>query len=322
MDDAIIKKVEDALLKAEINFDARFVENGIVDPSSCVKFPEKYVDDLASAYVNRHLSDDELDMLIGELKTAYERAHVEAGEAVGTVAAQSVGEPGTQMTMRTFHYAGVMELNVTLGLPRLIEIVDARKKIATPTMDIYFTEEKRQDEEFVKTLANKIGKSTVNDVLSDFSLNYADMKVEAVLDERKIEDKRLDLDEILAKIQKNFKKADIKDNLKIIVEPPKREIRELRLLADKFRDLQISGIKDIGKVIIRKDEREWIMHTEGSNLKDILSMEGIDTYRTTTNDIHEIETVLGIEAARQSIINEARNTLENQGLSVVLDTLC
>ena len=301
MDDAIIKKVEDALLKAEINFDARFVENGIVDPSSCVKFPEKYVDDLASAYVNRHLSDDELDMLIGELKTAYERAHVEAGEAVGTVAAQSVGEPGTQMTMRTFHYAGVMELNVTLGLPRLIEIVDARKKIATPTMDIYFTEEKRQDEEFVKTLANKIGKSTVNDVLSDFSLNYADMKVEAVLDERKIEDKRLDLDEILAKIQKNFKKA---------------EIRELRLLADKFRDLQISGIKDIGKVIIRKDEREWIMHTEGSNLKDILSMEGIDTYRTTTNDIHEIETVLGIEAARQSIINEARNTLENQGLSV------
>ncbi len=52
-------------------------------------------------------------------------------------------------------------------------------------MDIYFTEEKRQDEEFVKTLANKIGKSTVNDVLSDFSLNYADMKVEAVLDERK-----------------------------------------------------------------------------------------------------------------------------------------
>ena len=182
MDDAIIKKVEDALLKAEINFDARFVENGIVDPSSCVKFPEKYVDDLASAYVNRHLSDDELDMLIGELKTAYERAHVEAGEAVGTVAAQSVGEPGTQMTMRTFHYAGVMELNVTLGLPRLIEIVDARKKIATPTMDIYFTEEKRQDEEFVKTLANKIGKSTVNDVLSDFSLNYADMKVTAIVE--------------------------------------------------------------------------------------------------------------------------------------------
>lgn len=64
------------------------------------------------------------------------------------------------------------------------------------------------------------------------------------------------------------------------------------------------------------------MHTEGSNLKDILSMEGIDTYRTTTNDIHEIETVLGIEAARQSIINEARNTLKTKVLVLMLDTLC
>jgi len=74
---------------------------------------------------------------LNEIKKAYDRAEVEKGEAVGTVAAQSVGEPGTQMTMRTFHYAGVAELNVTLGLPRLIEIVDARKKISTPTMAIY-----------------------------------------------------------------------------------------------------------------------------------------------------------------------------------------
>ena len=103
-----------------------------------VEFPESYVEDLAAAYIRKNLNDDELDELITKVKSAYDRAHVEAGEAVGTVAAQSVGEPGTQMTMRTFHYAGVVELNVTLGLPRLIEIVDARKKISTPTMDIYF----------------------------------------------------------------------------------------------------------------------------------------------------------------------------------------
>ena len=118
-----------------------------------IDFPESYIDDLSKAYVGKDLSDDELKELIRKLKQAYDRAHVEAGEAVGTVAAQSVGEPGTQMTMRTFHYAGVTELNVTLGLPRLIEIVDARKDIATPTMDIYFDEERRNDEEFVRTLA-------------------------------------------------------------------------------------------------------------------------------------------------------------------------
>ena len=279
-----------------------------------IEFPDSYVKDLASAYVRRDLSDDELEELIYKVKAAYDRAHVEAGEAVGTVAAQSVGEPGTQMTMRTFHYAGVAELNVTLGLPRLIEIVDARKKISTPTMDIYFEEGKNQDEEFVKTLANHIGKSNLNDIISEFYLNYAEMKVEATLDENKIKDKRLDYDTIVQKIEKAFKKSVIKD-YQLTVEPTKPSIRELRLLADKVRDLQISGIKRIGKVIIRKED-EWIIHTEGSNLGDVLEIDGIDKVRTTTNDIHEIEQVLGIEAARKSIINEIKNTLEGQGLSV------
>ena len=146
MEDVIIKiKEVIAQLNEEENLD--------------IAFPDSYIYELAEKYIQRELTDDELCELIRKLKAAYDRAHVEAGEAVGTVAAQSVGEPGTQMTMRTFHYAGVTELNVTLGLPRLIEIVDARKDIATPTMDIYFEDDKRNDEEFVKTLANKIGKT-------------------------------------------------------------------------------------------------------------------------------------------------------------------
>ena len=286
-----------------------------------IEFPKGYVEDLANAYTRRDLTDDELDKLADKLKIAYDRAHVEAGEAVGTVAAQSVGEPGTQMTMRTFHYAGVTELNVTLGLPRLIEIVDARKDIATPTMDIYFEEDKRYDEEFVKTLANKIGKSTINDILDDFNLNYAEMQVEATLSDKKIDERRLVKEDIIQKIEADFKKEKPEINGNLIIIKPKQDgddrhrIRNLRLLADKVRDLQISGVKKIGKVIIRKDE-EWVIHTEGSNLKEILSFDGIDARRTTTNSIREIEDVLGIEAARQSIINEANNTLSEQGLTV------
>lgn len=283
-----------------------------------IDFADSYIEDLAKHYVSRELTDDELRKLIIKLKQAYDRAYVEAGEAVGTVAAQSVGEPGTQMTMRTFHYAGVTELNVTLGLPRLIEIVDAREKIKTPTMDIYFTEDKRDDEEFVRTLANKIGKSTINDILSDFNLNYGTIEVEAVLDNKKIAEKRLDREEIDKKILKTFKNAVINGDHIVLssnVEDSNFIIRDLRLLADKFRDLQISGIKNIGRVIIRRDD-EWIIHTEGSNLKEVLSMDGIDQVRTTTNNIHEIGQVLGIEAARRSIINEAQKTLSEQGLSV------
>ena len=279
-----------------------------------IDFPEKYVEDLAEAYIRRELTDKELDELVDMVKEAYDRAYVEAGEAVGTVAAQSVGEPGTQMTMRTFHYAGVAELNVTLGLPRLIEIVDARKKISTPTMDIYFEEEYQEDEEFVKKLANQIGKSTINDIIKDFNLNYGEMNVQITLDMDKIEDKRLDFEGIMSNIDKTFKKVNKKGNV-LTFEPSKDSIRELRLLSDKVRDLQISGIKNIGKVIIRKEE-EYTLHTEGSNLGAILKIEGIDKKRTSTNDIFEIEQVLGIEAARNAIIHETLATLEGQGLRV------
>ena len=278
-------------------------------------FPESLINEIAAAAERRELTDKELEELIDRIMKAYERAKVEDGEAVGTVAAQSVGEPGTQMTMRTFHYAGVAELNVTLGLPRLIEIVDARKKISTPTMAIYFEEEYRDNEEFIRTIANQIGKSSMTDILKNFNLNYADMNIVVELDLDKINDKRLDLDDIMKRIEKAFKRVEIDNNI-LSFEPPSPSIRELRLLADKVRDLQISGVKNIGKVVISREGQEWAIHTEGSNLGSVLKMEGIDKVRTTTNDIHEVEKVLGIEAARNSIIKEAQTTMEEQGLTV------
>lgn len=282
-------------------------------------FPESLIQEIAEASERHNLKVKELENLVEEIKKAYERAGVENGEAVGTVAAQSVGEPGTQMTMRTFHYAGVAELNVTLGLPRLIEIVDARKKISTPTMAIYFEEEYGTDEEFVRKIANQIGKIVFNDILKDFNVNYANMSMTVEIDEDKVDDKRLEYDVIIAKIEKAFKRVEINKNL-LSFEPTisesKHAIRELRLLADKVRDLQISGVKNIGKVVISKEDLEWVIHTEGSNLGAVLKMEGVDKTRTTTNDIHEIEKVLGIEAARNAIIHEAQSTMEEQGLTV------
>ena len=313
----LIKTLEEELSIEEYNYVPEAISKVLdVIVKNEIKFPPSYIKDLIRVYIKRELTDDELNELVLKVDEAYERAYIEAGEAVGTLAAQSVGEPGTQMTMRTFHYAGVAELNVTLGLPRLIEIVDARKKISTPTMDIYFEEEYKNDEEFVRKLANKIGKSTINDILSDFNLDYGGMQVIVTLDERKIQDRRLDYDSIIAQVEKIFKKVEIEDDYKLTFRPRNPTIREIRLLADKVRDLQISGTKGIGKVIIRKGDDEWIIHTEGSNLKAIFNEEGIDKARSTTNDIHEIETVLGIEAARNAIVYELNRTLSDQGLTV------
>ena len=313
----LIKTLEDELSIEEYDYVPEAISKVLdVIIKNEIKFPPSYIKDLVRVYIKRELTDDELNELVLKVDEAYERAYIEAGEAVGTVAAQSVGEPGTQMTMRTFHYAGVAELNVTLGLPRLIEIVDARKKISTPTMDIFFEDEYKNDEEFVRKLANKIGKSTINDILSDFNMDYANMQVIATLDENKIQQKRLDYDDIIAHVVKQFKKVEIDDYYKLTFRPRNLTIREIRLLGDKVRDLQISGTKGIGKVIIRKGDDEWILHTEGSNLKAIFNEEGIDKARSTTNDIHEIETVLGIEAARNAIVYELNRTLSDQGLTV------
>ena len=313
----LIRTLEDELSIEEYDYVPETISKVLdVIEKNEIKFPPSYIKDLVKVYIKRELTDEELNELVLKVDEAYERAYIEAGEAVGTVAAQSVGEPGTQMTMRTFHYAGVAELNVTLGLPRLIEIVDARKKISTPTMDIFFEDEYKNDEEFVRKLANKIGKSTINDILSDFNMDYANMQVIATLDENKIQQKRLDYDDIIAHVVKQFKKVEIDDYYKLTFRPRNLTIREIRLLGDKVRDLQISGTKGIGKVIIRKGDDEWILHTEGSNLKAIFNEEGIDKARSTTNDIHEIETVLGIEAARNAIVYELNRTLSDQGLTV------
>ena len=86
----------------------------------------------------------------------YMRSVVEAGEAVGVVAAQSVGEPSTQMTLNTFHLAGHSAKNVTLGIPRLREIImTATPKIMTPTMTLKPIEELSgpEGERFAKSIS-------------------------------------------------------------------------------------------------------------------------------------------------------------------------
>lgn len=295
----------------------------VVNENGADYFPIKLVEEISEASERNNLTDDELKTLVLKVKEAYEREEVEPGESVGTIAAQSVGEPGTQMTMRTFHYAGVVELNVTLGLPRLIEVVDARKKISTPTMDIFFADDYKNDEEFIRKMGNKIGKITLNDVIKNFNVNYMDNIITAEIDQDILDECRLELSEVTAVIEKTFKQVKINNNLLSFEttfskdeEKMQQGIRELRLLADKIRDLQISGVKGIGKVVIRHEHNEWVIHTEGSNIGAILKIDGVDIVKTTTNDIFEIEKVLGIEAARNAIIHELYTTMEEQGLSV------
>ncbi len=279
------------------------------------KVSEKVYEDLKEALREIKVTKEELDEIIAETIRRYKYSMVEPGEAVGVVAAQSMGEPSTQMTMRTFHYAGVAELNVTLGLPRIIEIVDARKQPSTPSMTIYLEEEYAKDREKAKQIARKIETVTVEDILENAEIDLIDSMVHLTLDEEELEKRGIDIETVIKKLSK-FKVEIEHEGNTISLKTTNPSIKNLRKLLNKAKETYIRGIKGITRVVMRKEEEGYVIYTEGSNLKDVLKIKGVDITRTKTNDIMEIEKNLGIEAARNAIINEILDTLEEQGLRV------
>jgi DNA-directed RNA polymerase subunit A" len=104
--------------------------------------------------------------------------------------------------------------------------------------------------------------------------------------------------------------------------PSEPSYRELLQLVEELRDVVFKGIEEVSRVVIRKEtlddgEEEFVLYTEGSAFGDVIEIEGVDASRTTCNNIHEIYRNLGVEAAREAIINETMDTLEEQGLDDV-----
>ncbi|WP_445474634.1 DNA-directed RNA polymerase subunit A'' [Methanococcoides methylutens] len=260
----------------------------------------------------------ELEEIIERVMADYDYACVEPCEAVGVVSAQSIGEPGTQMTMRTFHYAGVAEINVTLGLPRLIEIVDARKTPSTPMMTVALEEGYATDRDLARKVAWEIEATHIAH-LADVTTDLANMNLVVDLNEKMLIQRDIGVDGVAEKLEEELGvSVKISSAVKnqVIVQPKEPSYRELLQLAKKIHTITLKGIEDIKRVVIRKDGEEYTLYTEGSKLKDVLNVEGVDVTRTSTNNIGEIYEVFGIEAARNSIIKEASDTLREQGLTV------
>jgi DNA-directed RNA polymerase II subunit RPB1 len=110
------------------------------------------------------LSAQSFNWLLDEIEARFHRSLAQPGEMVGTVAAQSLGEPTTQMTLNTFHNAGVAAKNVTLGVPRLTEIINIAKNIKTPSLTIYLTREAAADQDLAKAAQVDIEYTSVESV--------------------------------------------------------------------------------------------------------------------------------------------------------------
>ncbi len=266
-----------------------------------------------------------------EVATGVENRYIETRvdplDPVGTVSAQSIGEPGTQMTMNTFHYAGVAEIDVTQGLPRLIELVDARKTPDTPMMTVHLEGEYATDREKAHEVVWSIEATRIL-ALGDVSTNVADMLVRIDLNDDTLLERwptHTDPSEVAGIIAETIEDSlgvDTRQSGTVIeFGPSEPSYRELLQLVERLREIVFKGIEEIERVVIRKEEidgdEEFVLYTEGSAFGDALDIEGVDASRTTCNNIHEIYRNLGVEAARETIIDETKNTLEEQGLDDV-----
>ncbi len=225
----------------------------------------------------------------------------------------------THNTLNVFHFAGVAEVAVTQGLPRLIEILDARKSISTPTMQIYLNKPYNKDAEEVRRIASLIKETRLNELVTEFSINLSKMQIEITLNKKKMRDLKISNDFLIGALSESVKIAKFKledDMIVVKVKEAENELMETYKLKEKLKDVFIKGVKGIKQVLPIKEDNEFVIITAGSNLKDTMEIKEVDETRVTTNDLFEVEKVLGIEAARQTIINEAAKVIEDQGLDV------
>lgn len=276
-------------------------------------------------------SESKIKEIMEKSYEEYRNMLVEPGECVGIVSAESIGEPGTQMTLNTFHFAGVAEMNITTGLPRIIEILDGRKTLETPMMEIYLKKPHSYGKD-IKSIALSVKETKLHEVASEISINIADSRIEIRLDRDKMKDIEMTNAAVLKTLKNENKSANIDfkgDTLILKTKSKEGGFNEIYKLKEKIKESYIKGVKGITQVLPVKKEGEFVIITAGSNLKKVLQLEFVDTSRTTSNDFFEVQGVLGIEAARQTVINEVYKVIENQGLNVdirhlmlVADTMC
>jgi DNA-directed RNA polymerase II subunit RPB1 len=336
------------------------------------------------AIVTHRLSQKLFDELMRDIKYRFIKSQTHAGEMVGALAAQSIGEPTTQLTLNTFHSAGTAKANATSGVPRIEELLSASANPKRPGNTVYLRPDISSDQDATISKMKEIQRTTLRDITKSVRIYYdppangtvveEDMDILALYQEFTVSEgdacespwimrlelndaeqaarNILDLTEVVTKL-KNEKSLKIincihSDNsakkliLRIsfdanVVKNPTM----LRFLEDKVLDTVLTGVHGVGGVHLRKvknelvyDEKvagyaqkeQYVLDVDGTNLYQLMVFPGVDGTRTFSNDIHEINDVFGIEAARLAIFEECSEVFVQEKvnyhhLSVLVDSM-
>lgn len=319
------------------------------------------------------MSKQSFEWLLGEIKSRFDKSLAHPGEMVGSIAAQSMGEPATQMTLNTFHSAGISSKNVTLGVPRLKEIINVAKTIKTPSLAIHLQREYSKDQNIMREVQSSIEHTTLDHVMLKSEIYYDPNPEETIirddediielykiapsmeeeiplkdlspwllrfqLDDNKIMERRLNIEEIRDKIHSfypklvnimhtdtNSQEVIMRIRMKKFDRDAEDELQTLKNLeGELLKSMSLKGYPEIAKVYAktidypyydaetgaskRTKKEHWMLETDGVALAKVMNEDYVDYRKTTSNDVIEIFTVLGIEAVRQSILNELRTVL-------------
>ncbi|KAG9310372.1 DNA-directed RNA polymerase II, subunit 1 [Chiua virens] len=327
-----------------------------------------------------HLNREAFEWVLGEIEAKFNQSLVNPGEMCGTLSAQSIGEPATQMTLNTFHYAGVSSKNVTLGVPRLKEIINVANNIKTPSLSVYLEPELAESSTLAKNVEQELAFTSLRTVTAAVEIWYdpdptstiieedsvfvesffaiPDEDIESklhlqspwllrlVLDRARMIDRKLTMAYVAGRIAESFK-TDLfviwsEDNSEKLVvrcrvlggadkeEDGTGSVEEdifLRQLENTMlNSVSLRGVPNIRRVFLQehdkvfhneegaiKAKKEWMLETDGVNLKAVMCVEGVDFTRMYSNSCVEVFDVLGIEAARGAIMKELRGVIEFDG---------
>ncbi|KZT42808.1 beta and beta-prime subunits of DNA dependent RNA-polymerase [Sistotremastrum suecicum HHB10207 ss-3] len=333
-----------------------------------------------------HLNKEAFEWVLGEVEAKFNQSVANPGEMCGTLAAQSIGEPATQMTLNTFHYAGVASKNVTLGVPRLKEIINVATNIKTPSLSVYLEPEIARTQTLAKQVQTSLAYTSLRTVTAAVEIYYdpdpgttvieedqefvaeffavPDEEIESKmhlqspwllrleLDRNKMIDRNLTMPYVASRIAESFSKdlfvmwsEDNSEKLiircRVLAGMDKDEddlgtVEEdvfLRQLENTMlNSVSLRGVAGVERVFMQRqdrvhigpdgslvskarteEEKEWVLETNGINLKTVMTVDGVDFKRTYSNSCVEIFNVLGIEAARAAIMKELRNVIEFDG---------
>ncbi|KXB08172.1 DNA-directed RNA polymerase subunit A'', partial [candidate division MSBL1 archaeon SCGC-AAA382M17] len=203
-----------------------------------------------------------------------------------------------------------------LGLPRLIEIVDARRSPDNPLMEIHLKKKHAKDREKARAFAEKIEVLTLEDAVTRTETDLINMEYVVNLDREKLQVKDLKPSDVKDLLKEEIGTEVIAQGFKLRVKPEEPTPPDLRRVVAKAKEIHLGGVEGIERVVVKSEPEGYVIYTEGTNLSEILPRPEVDESSTTTNHVREIGEVFGIEAARNSIINEAVDTLQEQGLDV------